>query len=187
MTALFPSARPRLSGAVTRLARMALAAAAVVPAPGHAQSDRLALEIKATFLVKFGAYVGWPPAILADGAPLTICTVGATGMDDLVDAAAQGQNMGGHAVQVRHLATIDRNSGCEIALLGAGVAADALRGAPVLTVTDGAPAAQRGMIDFRIVDGHVRFSIDQATATASGLTISSKLLQIALSVRQGAR
>ena len=161
-----------------------MAMALVAAAPAQAQSPRLAREIKATFLVKFGAYVGWPPTVLADGAPLTICMVGADPLGGLVDAAAVGQSVGGHAVQVRHLARINRDSGCEIAFLADGGAADALRGAPVLTVTDGASAAQRGMVDFRIVDGHVRFSIDQAAAAAAGLTISSKLLQIALTVRQ---
>jgi len=143
--------------------------------------------VKAGFLVKFGAYVAWPAAALPDGAPLTICTVGDDPIGALVDSAAQGQTVGGRAVQVRHLDSVDRDSGCQIAFLADGVSSDAIRGAPVLTVTDGAGAARRGMIDFTLVDGRVSFSIDQAAATAAGLTISSKLLQIAASVRQQER
>jgi hypothetical protein len=169
--------------AAKRLA-VVLAALAIAAAPALAQSGQLAREVKATFLVKFGAYVGWPAAVLADGAPLTICTVGADPMGDLVDAAAQGQSVGGHAVQVRHLAAISRDSGCQIAFLGDGAGADAISGAPVLTVTDGASPARRGMVDFTVAGGRVRFSIDQAAAMAAGLTISSKLLQIAVSVRE---
>jgi len=169
--------------AAKRLA-VALATLAIVAAPVHAQSEQLAREVKAAFLVKFGAYVGWPAAALADSAPLTICTVGADPMGALVDAAAQGQSVGGHAVQVRHLTAITRDSGCQIAFLGEGIGAEAVAGAPVLTVTDGANPGRRGMIDFTLDGGRVRFSIDQAAAMAAGLTISSKLLQLATSVRQ---
>ena len=56
-----------------------------------------------------------------------------------------------------------------------------MRGAPVLTVTDdaGDPAA-RGMIDFVLRDGRVRFRIDPRAAERSGLVISSKLLSLAV-------
>jgi hypothetical protein len=60
----------------------------------------------------------------------------------------------------------------------------ALRGAPVLTITDAdrMPAAV-GIIGFTIRDGHVRFDVDDAAAAANGLTISSKLLGLAYSVK----
>jgi hypothetical protein len=60
-------------------------------------------------------------------------------------------------------------------------ALDKVRGEPVLTVTDeaGDPSA-RGMIDFVLRDGRVRFRIDPRTAERSGLSISSKLLSLAV-------
>ena len=169
-------------------AALALGALGATPAQAQAQSDRLALAVKATFLVKFGAYVGWPAAALADGAPLTICTIGdSQPLDGLLDAAAKGQGVGGHVVVVRHLAAVDRGSGCQIVWLGDGQANVMPADAPMLTVTDHADAAHRGMVDFEIVDGRVRFSVDQDAAMAAGLTVSSKLLQIAVSVRQAGK
>ena len=157
-------------------------------APAQAQTERLALAVKATFLVKFGAYVAWPAAALADGAPLAICTIGdGRPLDGLLDVAAKGQGVGGHAIVVRHLVTVDRDSGCQIVWLGDGQADAMPADAPMLTVTDHADAAHRGMVDFEIVDGRVRFSVDQDAAMAAGLTISSKLLQIAVSVRQAGK
>jgi hypothetical protein len=154
----------------------------------QAQSDRLTLAEKATFLVKFGAYVGWPAAALADGAPLSICTIGdGQPFDGLLDAAAKGQGVGGHAVVVRHLVAVDRGSECQVVWLGDGQTDAMPADAPMLTVTDHADPAHRGMIDFETVDGRVRFSVDQDAATAAGLTISSKLLQIAVSVRQAGK
>ncbi len=63
-----------------------------------------------------------------------------------------------------------------------------MHGAPVLTVTDGAtdPAA-KGIINFVIADDRVRFEIDNSAALADGLTISSKLLSLAVHVTGGSR
>ena len=58
----------------------------------------------------------------------------------------------------------------------------------MLTVTDAAtdPAA-KGIINFVIEDDRVRFEIDNSTAAAGGLTISSKLLSLAVHVTGGNR
>jgi len=55
----------------------------------------------------------------------------------------------------------------------------------VLTVTDGAgPPGARGIIHFTLKDRRVRFVIDEAQAAERGLSISSRLLALAVSVRQ---
>jgi len=54
----------------------------------------------------------------------------------------------------------------------------------VLTVTDGGRGGDVGIIQFVMEDGHVRFDIDEAAARASGLSISSKLLSLAVSHRR---
>ncbi len=56
-----------------------------------------------------------------------------------------------------------------------------LKGTPVLPVTDASDTP--GMIDFVLVQGHVRFRADDAAAAEAGLTISSKLLDLATSVK----
>jgi hypothetical protein len=43
----------------------------------------------------------------------------------------------------------------------------------------------RGIINFVISDGHVRFEIDKGAAAVNGLTISSKLLSLAVRVLDG--
>ncbi len=93
-------------------------------------------------------------------------------------------------IVVRRYETVTGNPGCQ-AMFVAGspeqpVAAvlAAVRGSPVLTVTDGqtAPAAT-GIINFVLVDGHVRFEIDLHAATENRIAISSKLLSLAALVR----
>jgi hypothetical protein len=55
----------------------------------------------------------------------------------------------------------------------------------VLVVTDSANGADRGQIHFAIDQNRVRFHVDDAAAKKAGLTISSRLLSLALSVTQG--
>ncbi len=61
----------------------------------------------------------------------------------------------------------------------------ALDGKPVLTVTDAEDADSSGsIVQFVIRGGHVRFEIDNAAAQRNHLAISSKLLGLALAVRE---
>ena len=55
----------------------------------------------------------------------------------------------------------------------------------ILLVTDGAVSSDRGMIHFVLDDDRVRFHIDLQAASRSRLSISSRLLNLALSVRGG--
>ena len=57
----------------------------------------------------------------------------------------------------------------------------------VLMITDQAVSAGRGAIHFAVVSGRVRFHIDNDAAIRAGLNISSRLLSLALSVREDAR
>lgn len=147
----------------------------------------LETAVKATFLYKFAPFVDWPQA--QDG-PFHICVVGRDPFGQVLDQAVVGQTYGARPIQVVRMNAIQDQSPCDVAYLGGsgeqdvGRALAALRGAPVLTVTDeGDPA---GIIQFAIRDGRVRFSIDQDTAAAGRLSISSKLLSLAVSVK-GAR
>jgi hypothetical protein len=50
----------------------------------------------------------------------------------------------------------------------------------VLTVTDDAHGSSRGVVNFRVLDNRVRFEIDNAAAAHNGLTVSSRLLALAV-------
>jgi hypothetical protein len=63
---------------------------------------------------------------------------------------------------------------------------DAFKDRPVVTVTDSGISAH-GIINFVVVDNHVRFDIDEAAADAIGIKISSKLLELAHAVKIGPR
>ena len=164
----------------------AAAALALAAAPVSAQPS--AAAVKAAFLTKFPGYVAWPPpARPGSGAPVVLCLLGGDPFGAAMDGAVRGQKVDGHPLQLRRLAGTDGAGACHIAFVqgaGAGAALDGLRSKPVLTVTDEHSGGAHGIVHFSIAQGRVRFTIDDAAAAERGLTISSRLLAIALSVRQ---
>jgi len=142
--------------------------------------------VKATYLYKFVPFVSWPVSGSPAG-PVTICVVGADPFGDVLDRAVAGQAVGGRVFQIARVNLIGPQSTCDVAYLGGSpaqsVAAslEAVKGAPILTVTEGGKSI--GIIAFRNQGGRVRFEIDQDAADAAGLTISSKLLSLATTVK----
>lgn len=165
--------------------------AALSQRPAEAQDGSLALAVKAAYLVKIQPFVTWPSAAFATAqSPFTLCVAGSDPLGGLLDRAVAGQSFSGRAETVRRLADASETAGCQIFYVASSdplalrQALDAVRGRPILTVTDGVTEADAGgMINFRVIDDRVRFTIDDDAAAASGLDISSKLLNLAVSVR----
>jgi hypothetical protein len=170
---------------------LAAAAALVLGAPGAAYAQFQEFQVKAVYLYKFAPFVDWPAnAFPSPASPLVLCVAGEDPFGAMLDRAVAGQKIGARPIQVRRLARGEKAAGCHILYLGGSKAqaiADGLagvRGAPVLTVTDGAVAGDdRGVIHFVVRDRNVRFEIDDAAAARNGLNISSKLLSLAVSVK----
>jgi len=176
-----------LHGLLRLLPGLLLLALAAAPAP--AQPTEAA--VKAAFIPKFARYVQWPPG--AQPGPrqaFQLCVIGRDPFGPLLDQAAASELIEGRAVAVRRLASTEGAAGCHLAFVRGGTPQDtasfllALRGQPILTITDGRAGPQRGMIHFTVAAGRVRFFIDEAAAAETRLAISSRLLALALGVRQ---
>jgi hypothetical protein len=163
-------------------------AAVLVASPAAAQDTSLGLAVKATYLYKFAPFVEWPKAAFASPeSPLVLCVAGDDPFGQMLDEAVSGRRVSGRAIDLRRMERVGRDSGCDI-LFAAGSPAQsvaaalaAVRGTPVLTVTDSErTGAAKGIINFVIRSGHVRFEIDNTAALENGLVISSKLLSLAV-------
>lgn len=152
------------------------------------QTD-LEYSVKANYLVRFAAFVEWPPrAFSGPQAPVVICVAGRDPFGAALDRAARAQTAFGRALTVRRPASADGAAGCHILYVGQGAGAlipQTARRTGLLVVTDSAIASERGMIHFVVADARVRFHIDQQAAAHGGLSISSRLLNLALSVQRG--
>ena len=172
---------------ITACAGIVAALAAGVSAPAHAASE---YAVKAAHLYKFAAFVEWPRASFPQAdSPLNLCIVGFDPFGDYLDRAVAGQHIGERPIVARRLARAHHDADCHIAYVAGsrtesvaeGLAA--LKGSPTLTITDQAMGSARGAIHFVVKDRRVRFHIDDEAANQNGLSISSKLLRLALSVR----
>ena len=179
-------------GALLRIDRpLWLFAALLLAAHAPATAQPTENSVKAAFLPKFARYVEWPgPARPAAGSPLVLCVVGDDPFGGLLDSAAEGQRVDQNPVTVRRVADAGSAGNCHVAYVRGGGSANtskmiaAMRGKPVLTITDSRDGGARGIIHFALKGGRVGFHVDDAAAARSGLTISSRLLALALSVKQ---
>ena len=159
-----------------------------------AQSIPLEIQVKSAFLPKFAAYVNWPPgAIGGPDDPVLLCVIGQDPFGRNLDEAAAGQRVDLHPILVRRIDSTAVADHCNIAFLGgsakqsAAAMQEALRGKPILTITDAGLGTGRGMVHFALKDGRVRFHIDDALAARSNLSISARLLGLAISVKPRTR
>ncbi|WP_296818043.1 YfiR family protein [Brevundimonas sp.] len=165
----------------------AIAAWLALGAPA-AVAQSLEQPVKANYLARFAAFVQWPARAEGSG-PIRVCVVGADPFGAVLDQALASQTVNGRRLEARRIARISAGSGCHIAYLGGsssqtvGEGLAAVAGEPVLTVTDEARGSARGVIHFTIFQNRVRFHIDDVQAGRGGLSISSRLLNLALSVR----
>jgi hypothetical protein len=158
----------------------------VFAAPPPLQTS-LEYSVKANYLVRFAAFVGWPTQSFADRtSPVVLCVVGRDPFDGALDRAARAQTAHGRPLTVRRPRTAETAAGCHVLYVGRGGGGMVPAGPrPVLLVTDAAVSSDRGMIHFVVNDDRVRFHIDLQAASRSRLSISSRLLNLALSVRGG--
>jgi hypothetical protein len=147
-------------------------------------------SVKAAFVPRFARYVTWPPSGRpGPGAPVVLCIFGRDPFGSLLDQAARSQGVDGHPIIVRRLTSAAGARGCHLAFVGGsaqqptGQMLAALGAQPILTITDAGSGPQRGIIHFALVSGRVRFFIDEAAAARRGLSISSRLLGLAVAVR----
>lgn len=169
----------------------ALLAAALLCAAGAPRAQPTEDAVKAAFLPKFARYVTWPAARQpAPGQAFQLCVIGSDPFGRQLDQAAAAEAIDGRSVAVRRLTSATGAAGCHFAFVRGASAQEtgrlllALRGHAVLTITDSRAGPQRGMIHFTVAAGRVRFFIDDEGAARHGLTISSRLLALALGVRQ---
>lgn len=156
-----------------------------------AAQDNLEQSVKAAYLLKLGAFVDWPDESFETPlSPVRLCVVGDDPFGNLLERAAQGQRLEERAVVIQRLSTATQDSHCHIMFVTGSAdqpVADALaavHGTPTLTITDSArrPGA-KGIVHFVVHDNRVRFEIDDKTAAENRLSISSKILSLAVAVR----
>lgn len=153
-----------------------------------AQQDEGADEVhvKAAFLYKFTGYVDWPESAFdRPDAPFVIGVQGSPPLLGELSQLTTGRKVRERSILVRKVQAGESPAGLNVLFLGRSEALRSDASRPVLVVTEAEGGIPRGsMINFLIVDRHVRFEIALPSVEKAGLRMSSRLLAVAQRVVQ---
>jgi hypothetical protein len=142
--------------------------------------------VKATFLYNFTKFVEWPEgAFESPESSIILCILGEDIFGEAVKVI-ENKTAGGRQLVIRYSQSVAEIGGCHVLFISASEKKafprilEALRGVPVLTVSDAETFTQHGgIIRFFREDNKIRFEINLTAAKAARLKISSRLLKLA--------
>jgi len=147
--------------------------------------------VKAVFLYRFAGYVTWP-ASSAIASQFTIAVLGAENVAEQLKELLPEHPIQGRPAHVTTIHGLGQLGDSQMLYIGPGATGklsmliEALRGRPVLIVTDQPGALDEGStVNFVIERQHVRFEISTVAAKQAGLLIGSDLLAVAERIKTG--
>lgn len=142
-------------------------------------------EIHSAMLYNFIKYVQWPNE--GDGSEFV---VGVLGDDEVFNTLKQwydGKPKGTKKYVIKKLGSATEANTCSVVYLGKTKSGqfDEVKGAtvgkPILTITNGNGLGQKGScINFKVMDGKLKFEMNQGTFSAANLKVSSQLTSMAI-------
>jgi hypothetical protein len=180
-------------GRVRRRGGAVLAALLLCASTGGAQNVTES-SLKAAFIYSFARFTEWPQDVLPTTGPFTACVLGDNPIRDALERTVKDRQLSGRGVSVL-LVKFDGNlRSCHLLYVSgvtptqiAGIVA-AVKGAPVLTISDVDSFAQQGGIAQMFVEnGKMRFDLNLEVAKLSRLQLSSKLIVLAARIKDGTK
>ncbi len=150
-----------------------------------AQTEKPLHEIHAAMIFNFLKYIQWPD----EGAGGDF-VVGVMGEDDVFNTLKSyydGKPKGAKKYVIKKLADPSEAAGCAVVYLGKNKGKEfdniknAVAGKSVLTITDSFNLGKKGScINLKVVDGKLKFEINQASVSAATLKVSGQLTSMAI-------
>jgi hypothetical protein len=174
-----------LGGRSLRLAAWLLASLAMcVPLRAEQVAEH---DVKAAYLYNFTRFVEWPADVPAPNQPFRLCVVADDTTTHAVNRTMAGESVGGRTIETVVPRSPREIQTCQILFIGRGAMPraatllDAAKGFPILVVGEAQGFAKNGVgtIEFVREETRVRFEVNVEVARRCGLTISSRLLQVA--------
>jgi hypothetical protein len=150
-------------------------------------------QVKAVYIYNFGKFVQWPSSVTSEATDFGICVIGQSPFGSALDDVIRGENIDGRQLITKQIDRAENIEGCRILFIASSEEGrlskilTSVATKPVLTVSD----IQRftdtgGIIGFVSVNDKVRFDINLTNSDKAGLTLSSQLLKVAVSVKGSA-
>lgn len=155
-----------------------------------ASEESLEYAVKSAYLLKFGSFVEWPPrAFATQNEPFVIGVLGEDPFGQLLDQIVATHTVQGRPVNLRRFSHVDQVRDVHVLYIAPSekarmpMIASTLEGKGILTVADAELTG--AMVNFVVSNNRVRFDVDLDQAERAGLKVSSKLLNVARSVKTG--
>ena len=152
---------------------------------GFAQTEKPMHEIHAQMIYNFIKYIQWPN----DSEPGEF-VVGIIGEDDVFNTLKSyydGKPKGAKKYSIRKLSGAEEASTCAVVYIGKNKSGqfenvkNSVTGKPILTITDSFNLGKKGScINFKVIDGKLKFELNQASVTSSTLKVASQLSSMAI-------
>lgn len=149
----------------------------------------LEYEVKAAYIFNLVNATEWPATAFASAdAGFNVCVAHANPFGALLAQTFHNERVGSHPVVVSVVDSPQDAARCHLLFIGRdadgrGTLQAAAAAAPVLTVGESRAFESRGgIITFVSEAGRIRFNVQHSAAGKRGLTLSSKVLQVARQV-----
>lgn len=157
----------------------------VVTFQAMAQQERPVHEMHAMMLYNFIKYIQWPNE--AEGGEFVVGVMGEDDVFGTLKSWYDGKPKGSKKYVIKKLTSAAEASECNVVYLGKSKSREfegiksATTGKPVLTITDSYNLGQKGScINFKVIDGKLKFELNQASVTGANLKVSGQLSSMAI-------
>lgn len=152
-----------------------------------AAQERPTHEIHAAMLYNFIKYVQWPNE--AEAGEFIVGVIGDEKVFTTLKQWYDGKPKGSKKYVIKQLADASEAGNCQVVYVGKSknkefdTIKSSTTGKSVLTITDGNGMGQKGScINFKVVDGKLKFELNQATVNSSNLKVSGQLSSMAIMI-----
>jgi hypothetical protein len=147
--------------------------------------ERPTHEIHAAMLYNFIKYIQWPNE--AEGGDFVVGIYGDDNMFNTLKQWYDGKPKGNKKYSIKKLASGDEAGTCQVIYVGKNKNKDFesvksnVASKSVLTITDGNGMGQKGScINFKVIDGKLKFELNQSAVSTANLKVSSQLSSMAI-------
>lgn len=147
--------------------------------------ERPTHEIHAAMLYNFIKYVQWPNE--SEPGDFVVGVIGDENVFNTLKAWYDGKAKGTKKYVIKKLSSAGEAENCQVVYVGKSKNKDfeniktSVNGKSVLTITDGNGMGQKGScINFKVIDGKLKFELNQAMVTGSNLKVSTQLSSMAI-------
>ncbi|MFZ6009354.1 MAG: YfiR family protein [Bacteroidota bacterium] len=149
--------------------------------------ERPTHEIHAAMVYNFMKYVEWPNQ--GDPGDFVVGVIGEDNVFNTLKGWYDGKPKGTKKYVIRKLGSAAEAADCQVVYVGKSKNKEfesiktSVTGKSILTITDGNGLGHKGScINFKVIDGKLKFELNQGVVTGANLKVSSQLSSMAIMI-----